>query len=142
METGKRAKAAAISPESTLRSSSSRPRIPPTKSIRLSFRKSVIPIWVQGLSDRRCVKVADWSRDRRRFGCQFMPCSVKMSESLKPEGRGQDCRAGLISKSDDKALEITWRQTIQIFDHSIVVENFKLIVRKKNGHEEVASFPR
>ena len=43
METGYSASAIAISPELTLLSNSSNPLKPPTKSIRLSDRKSFIP---------------------------------------------------------------------------------------------------
>ena len=43
IDTGYRAKAIFISPLSTLCCNSSSPRIPPTKSIRLSERKSFIP---------------------------------------------------------------------------------------------------
>ena len=43
MVTGYKAKATAISPESTRLFNSPRPRIPPTKSIRLSRRRSVMP---------------------------------------------------------------------------------------------------
>ena len=43
MVTGYKARAIAISPESTRRFSSPSPRIPPTKSILLSERKSVMP---------------------------------------------------------------------------------------------------
>ena len=43
METGYSAKATFISPLSTLEDRASRPLIPPTKSMRLSVRRSLIP---------------------------------------------------------------------------------------------------
>ena len=135
--------ATAISPEFTRCSNSFSPRIPPTKSMRLS-RGAGRPAPRIGASRLSCNKPRrDASpgrgRVRVRDGVQTVPGTLEVPAELKPAFDGLT----VVSPWVDREGRLQLRQKrisiapVQILDHAVVIQDLHLVVRKGHGEEIV-----
>ena len=124
IDTGYRARAATISPESTRRLSSPRPRMPPTKSMRFDERRSVMSRMSRRImSDERIPAAVEVKREIvQAVGAVYFSAFVLDDEILFETGE-----------------EFGGSETVEILYHTVVIDDFK-VRRGESDSKEIVVF--